>query len=65
MRGFIEVHSQIDTFLLNINAIEQVQESTIYLRTSVAYFETDYPCIKCKESYDEIKRLIREANGDG
>lgn len=61
MKGFIEVHNQTGFVMLNINAIEQVHGSTIYLRTSTAHFENDYPRIKCRESYDEIKRLIQEA----
>lgn len=60
MKGFIEVHSD-SVVLLNVNAIEMVDGNYIYLRTPAAHFENDYPRIVCRESYEEIKRLIQEA----
>ena len=61
MNGFIEVHFEKEPVLLNVDAIEQVQGSIIFLRTPAAHFEYNSPHVTCRESYDEIKLLIQEA----
>lgn len=63
MKGFIEVMAKDGRKrLLNINRIEEVINSTIYLDViNPDAFEQDH--VECKESYEEIKAKIAEAVG--
>lgn len=64
MKGFIEVMATDGRKrLLNINHIEEVIGSTIYLDVvNPDAFEQDH--VKCEESYEEIKAKIAEAVGE-
>lgn len=64
MKGFIEVmETDGRERLLNINHIEEVINSTIYLDVIIPNCdEQDH--IFCEESYEEIKAKIAEAVGD-
>lgn len=54
MKGFIEVNTEIgnDKILVNITNIKQVCNNYIH-------YENDYD--RVKESYEEIKELIKQA----
>lgn len=63
MKGFIEVHDVYNdgvNTLINIDHITTISGNCIYT-DDIPPFATDYPCIKCEESYDEIKALIINA----
>lgn len=61
IKGFIEVHnSQYDdkVILINVRRIVDIWGSEIYLSEEVTN------CIKCSETYEEIKDKIRKAVND-
>lgn len=64
MKGFIEITAKDGRKrLLNINRIEEVINSTIYLDViNPDAVEQDH--VKCEESYEEIKAKIAEAVED-
>ena len=61
MKNFIEVHGKENAYLLNINSVEYFSQSkggftNIKSRTGEKYCVT--------ESYEEVKKLIEEAQHD-
>lgn len=59
MKGFIEITAKDGRKrLLNINRIEEVVNSTIYLDV------VNLIAFECEESYEEIKEKIAEAVGE-
>lgn len=66
LKGFIEVHNaknRNNLVLINIRHIVEVHDDIIYTDDTFPG-ATDYSYIRCAESYDEIKRKIKEAVGD-
>lgn len=62
LKGFIEVTSRIfnKPYLINIDWIEEVDDNNIYFAFSTpSSIAQDH--IQCKESYEEIKQKIEEA----
>lgn len=62
MKGFIEVEGQKDNIkrLINVRHIEEVANNSIYIAfNSPNSIQQDY--VRCKETYEEIKRKIAEA----
>lgn len=64
MKGFIEVEGQKDNIkrLINVQHIEEVINSSIFIafNSPTPYsFNQDY--VFCKETYEEIKQKIKEA----
>lgn len=62
IKGFIEVTSIITNtpYLININWIEEVDDNNIYFAINTpSSIEQDHT--QCKESYEEIKQKIKEA----
>jgi hypothetical protein len=59
MKGFIELHVKDggDPFSININLIESISENTVVTPSCTE----EYPPYSVSESYDEIKKLIEEA----
>lgn len=65
MRGFIEVHDQIcpeSPTLINVSEIAIISNHGIWLKHEIPNVDDAY--ISVKESYDELKKLIRIANGE-
>lgn len=66
IKGFIEVHDIRDenrTVLVNIRHIVEVRGNVIYMDDTMPN-ANDYSYSDCEESYDEIKKKIKEAVGD-
>lgn len=66
IKGFIEVHNAKDenkAVLVNIQHITDVRGNVIYMDDALPG-STDYSCINCEETYEEIKQKIKEAVGD-
>ena len=66
MKGFIEVHDQIDPkspTLINVSEIAIIFNHGIWLKHEIPNVSND-TYISVKESYDELKKLIRIANGE-
>ena len=66
MKGFIEVHDQIDPkspTLINVSEIAIIFNHGIWLKHEIPNVSRD-TYISVKESYDELKKLIRIANGE-
>ena len=66
MRGFIEVHDQIcpeSPTLINVSEIAIILNHGIWLKHEIPDV-TDDAYISVTESYDELKKLIRIANGE-
>lgn len=62
IKGFIEVTSTKSNtkHLVNINWIEEIHDNAIYLAFNCPNGNSqDY--IQCRESYEEIKQKIKEA----
>ena len=59
MKGFIEVHDMAEQpkglTLVAVSEIVHVSGSTLHMKSN------DFKSITCKESYERIKKLIREA----
>ena len=66
MKDFIEVHDQIgpeSPTLINVSEIAIIFNHGIWLKHEIPNV-TDDAYISVKESYDELKKLIRIANGE-
>ncbi|MCO7177039.1 hypothetical protein ACFP7A_01330 [Sporolactobacillus kofuensis] len=62
MKGFIEIHLDKQTRLININQICSVRADELEETDTQSTVHTfDQRCIYCSESYDEIKQKIEEA----
>ena len=66
MKEFIEVHDQIDPkspTLINVSEIAIIYNHGIWLKHEIPNVSCD-AYISVTESYDELKKLIRIANGE-
>lgn len=61
MKGFIEVTSEGQKHLVNINHIIEVIGNTIYI-ADFSHLYVDLAHIDCDESYEEIAEMIAGAS---
>jgi hypothetical protein len=62
MKGFIEIHLDKNTRLININMISSVQAEQLEgTNVRSAIHTLNERCIYCDESYNDIKQKIEQA----